>query len=431
MTAASSLRVDSSGKLKPSDFHIPLLKILGRTTDLTPGATILSHDIRNNLFKEVGIDPSSLPPDEQRNIWRQVVYQNQYMHRQGKTPISLTAQGKHGHYGLTVEGVRQARGHLWEPKEYRSYLLQALSLDARSLQDVISDVLRAADLDPIPWAINRIKKSFELMSMRRCGLAVSVSRGQWALTTLGRYHALDQRGENITADWLQEHLGADFNGPLMRAIRSRISKKCRLSRKYSKVDDHAQQYFVRMIHRNAFRSRLLKGKQLSYSLVASWSVNSARHDIRDAGTEPVERTMYGAISGTEQKALKAQRKAQAQEQAPEPAPQMIHIIPDSRAVFGQDDHGDYRVMDIVDTQHTSDVMEERLHFERVWNRIETYLTRSTKAGELCVRVLRSRIEGQTLQWIADSEGLPKARVTKILKTARTALRRYPLAKGLF
>ena len=133
-------------------------------------------------------------------------------------------------------------------------------------------------------------------------------RNHWGLTEIGVKEArrlialktLKQKAKpkgNVTALWLSEHLKPQPGHavpPLLKKMRFEVSKKCRISAEMGVIDDHINQFFERIIRRDALRKRIEEGKSISYSHLATFAVRSAYTDIRDSGTNPVTREMFHA-----------------------------------------------------------------------------------------------------------------------------------------
>lgn len=128
----------------------------------------------------------------------------------------------------------------------------------------------------------------------------------WALTPVGVEQAktlLDalvppKPQPNLTAKWFDKHLRKP---ELMRLMRQALSKHLPVSARTHQIEDHMQEYFLRAIRRDAFAKVLAEGGDLPYSKVVAYCLNSGRTDARDAGTEPVCRTLFGARTEKERR----------------------------------------------------------------------------------------------------------------------------------
>lgn len=142
--------------------------------------------------------------------------------------------------------------------------------------------------------------------------AATGKQGMWGLTDAGLDFAKELNGfqekRNLTSEWFFTHLKPKTGGEseLMVMMKAYLSSKMGISAKSGMVEDHIQNFFMRAIRRDSFRTRIEEGKRITYKRVCSYALNSCKNDIRDAGTNPVTRTLYGAKTDTDRKYEKNQ-----------------------------------------------------------------------------------------------------------------------------
>lgn len=108
-----------------------------------------------------------------------------------------------------------------------------------------------------------------------------------------------------TSRWLTAHLRRQSDGSpssLEIALQKAVQRRMKISARTQQVDDHLQQFYAKVLRRDAFAPHLAGGATLTYGRVAAWCVNSARTDARDSGTEPVSRALHYARSEQERRA---------------------------------------------------------------------------------------------------------------------------------
>lgn len=208
----------------PSFFYDPILRVLGRCTNLTPNIGHRLAAIVTAVLVEVGADP--LPVSWQRKDAKGRVLGTEKPYwgviQLADRSEPLVVQTRKGEYGLTDAGVVRAKVLLPPPK-----------------------------VEP-----------------------------------------------NLTAKWFEKHLRKPELAKLMRQA---LSKHLPVSARTGQIEDHLQEYFLRAIRRDAFAKMLAAGEDLPYSKVVAYCLNSGRTDARDAGTEPVCRTLYGARTEKERR----------------------------------------------------------------------------------------------------------------------------------
>jgi len=130
-------------------------------------------------------------------------------------------------------------------------------------------------------------------------------RGQWGLTTTGLETARSYAGlkpiGNSTAQFLDQRLKetGGINGVFWSTLRAAVASRFTISRRAGLVDDHIQTFMMRIIGRDGLRVKIAEGKTITDTHIASYILNSARNDIRDAAINPVTRELYGARTAKE------------------------------------------------------------------------------------------------------------------------------------
>lgn len=202
---------------------------------------------------------------------------------------------------------------------------------------------------------------------------------------------LRHRGDaNITAKWIREHDGKG----LRLEVAKKIARKCPISSRIDSIDDHVQEFFTRLVRRDALRGRLESGLPIPYSLVASWGVRSAFVDFRNDGTEPICREMHGARTEKEVRTLRS-------------AGESTSLAPRKKAASS--------LANLPDPVTTSNV-EETIWFNQFWARFEGIIrARFGREADLYIRVLRAKLDEDSVSAIAARIGVNERRVRAILK----------------
>jgi hypothetical protein len=235
----------------------------------------------------------------------------------------------------------------------------------------------------------------------------------WNITQKGREHAglvsgpkAKKAPANATAKWLDQQLKFKKGEPerqLHRKMRITLSKRLPVSANTDQVEDHIQNFLLRMIRRDAFAKHLESGRCLPYSKVVAYCVNSGRTDARDMGKEPVCREMFGARTEKE-------RRLRAADTA-DPA-------------FGEPTAGEWDTDgNIVPPNDIPMTEEEAGDFDALWSRIETIVyDRKPQAWERYTGLLAMKAQGYTIREIAEHEGVSRNRAASMLAEARRHVR---------
>lgn len=324
------------------------------------------------------------------------------------------------------------------PRTFAGDLLRALGkLSGHSLKpmpslDAIRAILEEAGHDPdnlpLGWGDTtsngrpKIHESLRWQARSMSTLVCFPERGHWALTALGLEKAAKLNGvalhpqslvpqvkkkpagPNVTSKWFTKHLTparGESESELMRMMKGALIKHLPLSARRDLIEDHIQNFMVRVIRRDAFATMIASGEEIPYSKVASYCVNSGRSDARDMGTEPVCREMMGARTDKE-------RHMAADENSD---------LMDGPAI-PLDTDGNIAVPSEV-----LPVQEENADFDTVWNRIvNTVQDHKPGAWERYTNLLRLKALGYTTKEIAKQEGVSRHRAAKMIANARQILR---------
>jgi len=284
-------------------------------------------------------------------------------------------------------------------------------LTRREMQGVISSagipagrmadrVLRALRLTPGgPWIERSSSKSLV-----------------WTLTDAGRDALAAVRAEvvpvleverNATARWFDTHMAA-----LYPILERKIRQRCQVSHYIGTTMDHVQEYLHRAIRRDAFRSRLEAGQSIPLSQVAVYALRSAQNDIRNSGSEPVCRELYGARTEKEVKGG----------EGPDRDRNTWRKSARGRGV--RSDEGSVVDMaEMADGGTTTPNLDETLAFQQVWSRLEVHIRKTFAPSEidLILAFLRARVEGASIAETASSLHIEPGRAQVLHRRIRSEL----------
>ena len=229
------------------------------------------------------------------------------------------------------------------------------------------------------------------------------------LTELGVIHARKLCGRNLTADYLDKRLKetGGTKGDLWKILRKGVSSKLPVSFASGLVDDHIHNCMVKLIARDALRERLLSGVKIPDTLLASYAVRAAYTDIRDWGTNPITREIYGARTERE--------RAKGVVLAP---------VADTRIIWDLERDPSDPPMDIAaDPMDFGGAVsiEETLDFETYMQCVED-MFRWKKDKTQLIHIIDMKIQGFTLAEIADREKISTAKITQIVNRAKNRIR---------
>lgn len=453
-SAPSATSSNPASTPKPRDLRDPLILVLGQMTDFTAGVFVEMSTVLDAVLVEAGYDLKNLPGDRDcksranggdgGGIHRNIQFAFRYGYRDYNPP--LTQRGPlAGSWGLAEAGVVLAKElapkPLPQPRTFAEPLLRAMgkltghTLEPVTRQAAIDATLTEAGYDPakLPrgWldpssnSQPKINESLRWVARSISTLVMFPARGLWALTPLGlekaaQYNgvtvapaALEPRvevkptGPNATAKWLDQHLRPAKGGrdsELMGMMRGALLRHMPVSASRGLIEDHIQNFMVRVIHRDSFATALAAGEAIPYSKVASYCVNSGRTDARDMGTEPVCREFMGARTDKER-------------QAPAVGEEYFPFMDDGDSMKG-----------VLDTDGNIVVKADSdpgdsLDFDVIWKQIEAVVQeRKPGAWERYSNLLMMKAQGLSTQEIADKEGVSRHRAAKMLATVRQFVR---------
>lgn len=258
-------------------------------------------------------------------------------------------------------------------------------------------------------------------------------KGYWGLTDSGVALALDLdlkarakaaaaavgvKRPNITSRFLDRRIleTGGLEGTLWNKLRATVRNRLPISAVTSQVDDHIQNCFLRLISRDALKKKLAAGEVITNEKLAFYAMNAGITDIRNDGTEPVSRELYGARTERERK-------------------QNIVMGPanDDRVVW-QDSEGEKSGawLDLADTDSSmsAESTTSQLQFNSIWAQVqEAVRKKKPHAGDRYVNVLRLKASGLTVKEIAESEGVSPFRAASLMAEARRVVREAS-AEGL-
>lgn len=337
----------------------------------------------------------------------------------------ITAQGR-----AQVEPAPRER-----PRAFAEPMLRALgklsghTLNPMDRHEAVRATLIEAGYDPdnLPLGWNTpssngqplILESLRSLARSMSTLIARTKRNTWSLTSAGLERAaqyngvtltappvppvplVKKPGPNLTAQWFTKHLTPPKGGrdsELMRMLRGAVTKHMPLSARRGLIEDHIQNFMVKVIHRDSFAELLSDGGDVLYTKVASYCVNSSRSDARDMGTDPVCREMMGARTDKERR------------QPPQPEQPEVTVYQNVRDTDGN----------LLSPVEANDPEQD---FETVWKRVEEVaMSRRPKAWKLYAPVLRLKAEGFSTQEIAAKQGINRNLVAKMIVSGRQVLR---------
>lgn len=373
---------------------------------------------------------------------------------------ALTVKGsKAGLWGLTEHGVQLVKGilprPLPRPKIFHEPLIKVLGIlsnhtahDKVIHDKVIHDVMVEIGVDPanlpLGWrergsnrqvkALDRVRWAVKSMRVAKVPLIEQLGRGKWALTEAGEIVARKLNGvaplppksgphqsgpekplsaskpqtkatdPNTTGKWLGKHLTPPKGqqvSDLYRMMRAALCKRLPVSANTHQVEDHIQNFMVRMIRRDAFAKILEDGGKVLYSKVVAYCVNSGRTDARDMGTEPVCREMFGARTEKERRERRETVPQFGEEQA---------VVWDTDGNFVPQDE-----IDFID--------DSSIDFDRVWDQIVNVIhDHKPQAYKRYAGILAMRAQGYSTKEISQKEGVSRNRAASMLAEARRCVR---------
>ena len=442
----------------PAELRDPLIKVLGHAVGQVSGVFVNFEALLDDVLREAGFDPDDPPAGWNRSarapdgrllgVDRNICYAFRYAYR-NCTP-ALTMKGpKAGLWGLTEHGVAVALGllprPLPKPRMLRTPLLQVMGMLSKHMagapikQSAVFDaVMTAIGMDPthLPsrWvekgsnrqtkALDCVRSAVKSLRTQASPLLTQPARCQWALTPEGekdarRLNGLPPRlvvvpspkppkpmvGPNTTAGWLGDHLTparGQKESKLYGMMRSALCKRLPVSANAGMVEDHIQNFMLRVIRRDAFARMLNDGRTLPYSKVVAYCVNSGRTDARDMGTEPICREMFGARTEKERR-------------------ERSNTVPQFGDNKGTSWDTDGNVIPPED--ETVAIDDAANDFDVLWRQIENVVhDHKPQAWQRYSGILAMKARGFTTNEIARAEGVSRNRAASMLAEARRCVR---------
>lgn len=311
--------------------------------------------------------------------------------------------------------------------------------------DVIQAVIQVAGFDPMnlsqygdpnagwvydgrsnpPGLRRRVLLAYRFLYERSIPLTLSDKpRGMWGLTEAGIEAARrlcpvpqpvvdpPKSTKNLTSTFLDQRIRATggLQGGLCDLMRRAISAHMPISAASHMVEDHMQNCMMRLVKRDALRTRILEGMPITDEQLATYAVRGAYNDARNSGTDPVSREMYGARTERE--------RAKGKKTGP---------ISDNRLVWGRDeDSGEpYTWIDIADTgsSMSAEAMEDQLQLNDIMSVVvDHFKAKKPHAWARYVNVLNMKAVGSSLREIAAAENVGLFRAASMTAEMRRRLR---------
>lgn len=330
------------------------------------------------------------------------------------------------------------------PRTFAAPMLRALgklsghTLNPVDRHEVVRATLREAGYDPnnlpVGWDTPssngqpQILEALRSLARSMSTLITRTMRNSWSLTPAGleraaKYNGITlatiptpppepvkKAGPNVTAQWFTKHLTpskGESDSELMRMMRGALMRHMPLSVRRGLIEDHIQNFIVRVIHRDSFAQVLASGEEVPYSKVASYCVNSGRSDARDMGTDPVCREMMGARTDKERR-MKIE----------EPSEVTVQPVTPTNPARYLDTNGS--LMDMAEETTTVDPDQ---NFEMIWRRVEDVIQkRNPRAWEMYGQILHMKIAGFSTSEIAIQAKVTRTQASKMVQDARQMVR---------
>jgi hypothetical protein len=444
----------------PRQFHEPIVKVLGKATGYEAGVFVQHRFLMPKIIRAAGFDPDNLETyGKAEEGWcrsgrdplgldRQITKAFLYIRRGKKEPLTVLGP-KPGLWGLTEFGVAAAKILNGSEKsvsdsdgkpDSETDPLKGTRFDAALLtvmydlsgsragialaqKDIIPRVLREVRIDPdnLPagWTPQQVRCQVQGSHNRRFyghrdSPFVWAKRSYWALSETG-IKCIEEPADkpsikrstrpNATARFLNKILveTGGLTGTFWTDLRGALSQRLPLSANAGFVDDHIQNCWLKLIRLDALRGRLESGTVITESHLITYAMRMAFTDIRNMGTEPVCREIYGARTERERK-------------------QGIKLPPieDSRLSWHKEEGKAATWTDVTDE---SPSLNARMRFEKMWFRLETVMCiKKPRASFRYANILRSLVQGYTVKEIAKNEGVSPYRAAGLIAEARRCMR---------
>ena len=213
------------------------------------------------------------------------------------------------------------------------------------------------------------------------------------------------RRKNATASYLEGRIMSTggMNGTFVNKIRAAINKKLPVSRTIGMTEDHVQNFFTKMIHRDSLAKDIANGYKIRDGELVLFAIRSGYTDIRDTSVDPVCRELFGSRNQKDRKSGES-----------------IGPIRDSRVVWSPQDDGYQTWADIADTSANQ---EDSAIFNQLWNKLEdTIREYKPNAAERYINILQCKVMGDTVGEIAEKENVSVFRAASMMAEVRRVLR---------
>lgn len=336
---------------RPKIFYDPLMRVLGNLSGHRADVAFPHSDVIFAVMRDIGVDPDNLPAGwGERGSNRQIKAFDRVRWavkslKGAKDP--LIGQPKRGFWCLTESGVEAAK------------------------------------------ALNGVKDSDPPQKNTPSEGSQEPQEAAKAAPTPTR--------PNETARWLGRH--CRHGSELYRKMERALSRRLPVSASSGMIEDHIQNFLVRAIKNNSLR-KLIAAEKVPYSKVVAYCVNSGRTDARDAGTDPVMRTFYGAR--TEKERRERRDDTQFEDCGHERA------LDSDGNIIGED---------------TTSIDETEVDFDLVWAQIENVVhDRKPQAWQRYASILAMKAKGYSTKEIAKAEGVSRNRAAWMIAEARRCVR---------
>jgi len=260
--------------------------------------------------------------------------------------------------------------------------------------------------------VKKVDKAVWIGKTRRNPIFVVEVQGSWRLSPAGVAYAKKLNGKNLTAEYLDQRIKVTggLKGTLWTLLRWAVARKLPPSAAAGLVDDHIHNCMMRLISRDSLRNKLLAGIKIPDTLLASYAVRAAYTDIRDWGTNPVTREVYGARTERER-----EKKV------------VLPPISDPRVIWNADKNPDDPPVDIAGDPRGfggAVSLEEALDFQIYLDCIDDLIERKyPEQHDAFKSVVDLKMKGCNLPEILAEVPISPRHVNQMLAEARACIRR--------
>lgn len=209
---------------------------------------------------------------------------------------------------------------------------------------------------------------------------------------------------NLTSQWLDKNWER-----VLPSLRAYIRDRLPVSRTIKTLDDHLQQFALKMIEKDRFRERLLQGEEIQLSVLKIWCLQTACTQIRGWGTDASLRASRGALTTRNREAM-SKGDAHVQE------------FPNrSREVFPPDDlHAEENRRDYWNPDDRS--VEEDAAFNETMEQCRQAIQDKLQGSNEYISLFDQLAEGANRVDLAEKKGISQNRMTAMVGKIRGALR---------